>query len=211
MFKFRHLIYLVFVWFFFQNAIAAQNKSYATMDMLNQNATLCTSKYKKCGLFVSKAYMNGSGVRNDGGAEGNNGIETAKIICAEEGALIDGGTHVWLPWLSTDTVPAKTLTNLDTSGAQYYSAGSDLLVLSIKTLTTGQVGTSLDGTDYFYWTGTKDNGLAETYTCNNWTSSTSAYGRYGARYKIRGWSSVGYDLCGLTIPVLCLQQIGPLS
>lgn len=203
------LAYLLWI----SDASAVSNKAYATVGMLSNNATLCTKENKKCGLFVSMANMNAIGVRTDGGVSGGDAIETAKIICAEEGALIDGGKHLWLPWISSDNIDAKTLTNLDTSGAKYFRVGTSIFVLDALSLSiTGEhkLGASVDGTDSEFWTGTRSNGTVYTgENCNNWTTtSSSGYGTIGYRYSVDySWSQSG-TVCSYVYPVLCLEQIG---
>lgn len=199
---------------------SANNNSYATVGMLGNNGTLCTPQNKKCGLFVSRTEMTGAGARNDNGPVGKNGVETAQIICAEEGAWVDGGTHIWQPWLSTETVPAKTLTNLDNSGAIYYRAGTALFVLDFNSLqplnTSGtRLGASIDGTKrpIEFWTGTlPDGSFAVNDNCVNWTTRTSAYARVGYRNSIlQGWTYNTRFACSQYLPVLCLQQIGSID
>src|SRR3990167_2101095 len=114
----------------------AGSKSYATMGMVDHNGTLCSTAYKHCGLFVSRATMTGNGTRDDGGAAGANGYATAQIICTEEGRQVDGGTHSWVLWLPRRTVTAAAETGVASSGARYYRAGTSVFVLDAESLTT---------------------------------------------------------------------------
>jgi hypothetical protein len=155
-------------------------------------------------VFVTSGAYAGTFALTAGG-DALAGADAACAVAASAGGL--GGT--WHAWLSTSTTPASSrvadeayyLVDRKTQVCANLADLDDGSIANAITLTeSGQV---LAGT--FVWTGTVATGLADVWTCVDWTD-VGNFARYGYNPAVSGdWTAFALGGCSMQNHLYCFE------
>ncbi len=206
-------------------ALASRVEQLASQSFLlfNTNyaatSTCSNTSHASCLLFITSATVKGnmsivSGNQYNVTPNPTTGIAAANSICQQEGDRRWGTGRTWAAWISDstqnagDAVYQSNKAYVNVMGLVVSEPGKILLPVSDTgdPVLVDPTGT----TNSAYWTGTDVNGVASSFTCNDWsTASSSEEGLNGlGQTLLRAWSqNFSTTACNRTFNhLLCFER-----